>query len=170
GARNYDYNTYTFYDGTYITWFAEGSYDGEAEMDPCYMDSDEASFTLGAGGLSGVDFTITRKCGVITGRTTDDQGQGVCDADVRVEYPSGSGFDSVDTAKDWHGSVGIGDYRVLVPVGTWNLWASKTGFLGVQPVSRSIEIAACGATMTGQDFEFITASSWLYLPVVLKNP
>jgi protocatechuate 3,4-dioxygenase beta subunit len=168
GARNYDYGTYTFYDGTYITWFAEGSYDGEAEMDPCYVDSDEASFTLGAGGLSGVDFTITRKCGMITGQATGSQNQGVCDADVRVEYPDGSWFDTEDTAKDWHGQAGIGDYRVLVPVGTWNLWASKTGFPNVQPVSRGVEIAACGVTVTGQDFAFITGNR-LYLPLVLKT-
>jgi hypothetical protein len=170
GAWNYDYNTYTFYDGTYIAWFAQGSYDGQAGLDPCYVDSVQESFTLGAGGLSGLDFTIAHKCGVITGQVSDDQGQGICDADVRVEYPDGSLFEAEVTAEDWHGQTGIGGYRALVPAGAWNLWAYKPGFLGSQPLSRTVEVTACGVTVTGQNFAFVTPNNWLYLPTVLKTP
>jgi hypothetical protein len=170
GAWNYDYNTYTFYDGTYIAWFAQGSYDGEVGLDPCYVHSGQQPFTLGTGGLSGLDFTIARKCGVITGRASDDQGQGVCNADVRVEYPDGSLFEAEVTAEDWYGQAGIGNYRALVPVGAWNLWAYKPGFIGVRPVSYTVEITSCGVTAAGRDFVFITPDNRLYLPIVLKTP
>jgi hypothetical protein len=167
GASNRD-GTYTFYDGTYTIFFAEGSYGGDAEKYPCYVDSAWQSFTLGAGGISGVDFTIARKCGTIAGRVTDDQGAGVCDADVRIEYPSGSWFDTEYTAWDWHGQAGIGTYRAWVPVGTWNLEASKTGYGGATPPYRTAEITICGAIVTGQDFQLVSIQS-IYLPVVMRN-
>jgi hypothetical protein len=167
GAWNWD-ETYSFYDGTYVGFLAEGSYDGIADKGSCYVSSGWRSFTLGTGGTSGVDFTIARNCSAITGRVTDEQDDPICDAEVDIRYPSGGWLDAVFTAEDQHGQTGIGTYRALVPIGTWNLTASKQGYQDVQPVLRTVEITMCNTLVTGQDFQFVTAK-FVYLPLVLRN-
>jgi hypothetical protein len=129
---------------------------------------DQRSFILGASGVSGIDMTLTRMCSVITGRVTDADSNPICNADVEIWYPGVARFDTASTAEDWHGPGGIGFYRTLVPIGTWELTASKDGYGDPSPLMRTVEITSCGTLVSGQDFQ-LTASKYLYLPLVLKN-
>jgi protocatechuate 3,4-dioxygenase beta subunit len=160
-------DAYSFFDGTYVGFLAEGDYTARAEKDPCYVDSRQ-TFTMGVGGASGVDLTLAPMCSAIAGRVTGPQDDPVCGADVEIWYPGVAMLDEVLTAEDWHGPAGIGTYRVLVPIGTWELTVSKEGYGDPQPLMRTVEITMCNTLVTGQDFQF-TISEYIYLPLVMRN-
>lgn len=160
-------DAYSFFDGTYVGFLAEGDYTAWADKDPCYVDGRQ-TFTMSVGGASGVDLTLAPICSAIAGRVTGPQDDPVCGADVEIWYPGVAMLDEVFTAKDWHGPAGIGTYRALVPIGTWELTVSKEGYGDPQPLMRTVEVTMCNTLVTGQDFQF-AISEYIYLPVVLRN-
>jgi hypothetical protein len=166
GAWNWE-GVDSFFDGTYVGLLAEGDYTAWADKEPCYVDG-RRTFTMSVGGASGVDLTLTPKCSAIAGRVTDPQDDPVCGATVEIWYPGVARLAQVLTAEDWHGPAGIGTYRALVPIGTWELTASKEGYGDPQPLTRTVEITMCNTLVTGQDFQF-AISEYIYLPIVLKN-
>ncbi len=121
-------STQTDVNGLYTLSLPEGTYEINVSKNG-YISPDPTLLTISPGdNFNGIDFTLTPNAGTISGKITSG---GLALSGATISFTSGT--DSLTTVSD-----NYGNYTKSLQPETWNVFASKSGFITSTAVSITI--------------------------------